>query len=117
MFVDWWNGAGTWDRMGEQARLGFRAVGWKLFQEVISLTTDRTDRATYATIAVPTLLLGGDRTPLTERRVVERLGAALPHATVRVLAGAGHMGPISHTPIVNEAITAHLERWADTAQN
>lgn len=108
-FVDWWNGAGAWDRLGEETRGSFRAVGWKLFQEVMTLGADTTDRATYATIAVPTLLLAGERTPLTERRVVERLGAVMPHATVHFLPGAGHMGPITHTAVVNEAIAAHLE--------
>jgi len=107
-FVDWWNGAGAWERLGEETRASFRAVGWKLFQEVMTLGADTTDRATYATIAVPTLLLAGERTPLTERRVVERLGDALPCATVRFLPGAGHMGPITHTAVVNEAIAGHL---------
>ena len=107
-FIDWWNGAGAWDRLGEETRSAFRAVGWKVFQEVMSLAADRTDRATYATITAPTLILGGGNSPLAERRVVEKLGAALPHATARFLPGVGHMGPISHAAIVNEAIAAHL---------
>lgn len=110
-FVEWWNGAGAWERLGEETRNAFRAVGWKLFQEVMTLAAAETDRATYATISVPTLLLGGERSPLTERRVLERLGALLPRATVRLLPGAGHMGPITHTPIVNEAIAAHLATY------
>lgn len=111
-FVDWWNGAGAWDAMGEETRRAFRAVGWKVFQEVMSLVADRTDRAAYATITAPTLLLGGASSPLAERRVVEKLGAALPHATVRFLEGVGHMGPISHAAIVNEAIAAHVRNAA-----
>lgn len=107
-FVDWWNGAGAWDRLGEETRRAFRTMGWKVFQEVTSLVDDRTDRATYATITAPTLILGGASSPLAERRVVEKLGAALPHATARFLEGVGHMGPISHAPLVNEAIEAHL---------
>ncbi|HYK02083.1 MAG TPA: alpha/beta hydrolase [Thermoanaerobaculia bacterium] len=110
-FIDWWNGAGAWDRLPEETRKGFRAVGWKVFQEVMTLGADTTDAATYGTIAVPTLLLGGERTPLTERRVVERLGVALPRATVRLFPGVGHMGPITHTPLVNGAIAAHLQEW------
>jgi pimeloyl-ACP methyl ester carboxylesterase len=108
-FVDWWNGAGAWERLNEETRAAFRSVGWKLFQEVMTLAADTTDRATYGTIAVPTLLLGGELSPLTERRVVERLGQALPRSTVRLLPGVGHMGPISHAGIVNEAIAAHLQ--------
>ncbi|MEK6372532.1 MAG: alpha/beta hydrolase [Acidobacteriota bacterium] len=108
-FVEWWNGPGAWERLAEETRASFRAVGWKVFQEVMTLVADRTDRATYATISAPTLLLGGGSSPLTERRVVEKLGAALPHATVRFFPGVGHMGPISHTSLINEAIAAHLE--------
>ena len=108
-FVDWWNGAGAWERLNEETRAAFRGVGWKLFQEVMSLAADRTTRATYGTITAPTLLLGGERSPLTERRVVERLGAALPRTTVRFFDGVGHMGPISHAAIVNETIAAHVE--------
>jgi len=107
-FVDWWNGAGAWDRLGEETRRAFRAMGWKVFQEVLSLAADRTPRATYATIAAPTLILGGAHSPLAERRVVEKLGAALPHATVQFFDGVGHMGPISHAALVNEAIAVYL---------
>jgi pimeloyl-ACP methyl ester carboxylesterase len=107
-FVEWWNGPGAWERLAEETRGSFRAMGWKVFQEVMSLAADRTDRATYATIAVPTLLLGGEKSPMTERRVIERLGEALPRATVRFFPGVGHMGPISHAALVNDAIVAHL---------
>jgi pimeloyl-ACP methyl ester carboxylesterase len=114
-FVDWWNGAGAWEQMNEPTRASFRAVGWKVFQEVLSLTADRTPLATYATITVPTLLLAGERTPWTERRVVEKLGAALPRATVQWFEGVGHMGPISHAALINDAIAAHLDRIRDGA--
>jgi pimeloyl-ACP methyl ester carboxylesterase len=107
-FVDWWNGAGSWTRLPEETRAAFRAMGWKVFQEVMSLTADRTDGATYAKIMAPTLVMGGGNSPLTEQRVVERLGAAVPHATVRFFDGAGHMGPVSHASVVNAAIEEFL---------
>ncbi|HYI12425.1 MAG TPA: alpha/beta hydrolase [Thermoanaerobaculia bacterium] len=107
-FVEWWNGAGAWGRLNEETRAAFRSVGWKLFQEVMTLGADQTDGATYATIAVPALFLGGASSPLTERRVVEKLGAALPRGTAHFFPGVGHMGPISHAALVNEAIVGHL---------
>ncbi|HJQ40833.1 MAG TPA: alpha/beta hydrolase [Thermoanaerobaculia bacterium] len=107
-FVDWWNGPGAWTRLPEETRAAFRGVGWKVFQEVMTLAVDRTSRATYATIAVPTLILGGAKSPLTERRVVEKLGASLPHARAHLFPDAGHMGPITHAPLVNAAIAEHL---------
>jgi pimeloyl-ACP methyl ester carboxylesterase len=107
-FVDWWNGAGAWLHLPEETRGAFRSVGWKVFQEVMTLAADRTNRATYATITAPTLLLGGAASPLTERRVVEKLAAALPHASARFFDGVGHMGPITHAQLVNAAIADHL---------
>ncbi|HMJ55688.1 MAG TPA: alpha/beta hydrolase [Polyangiaceae bacterium] len=111
-FVDWWNGPGTWNALGEEVRASFRAVGWKVFQEVLSIGADRTSRSTFATITVPTLLLGGERTPSTEKRVIEKLAAALPNATLKVFAEMGHMGPITHAAIVNGAIAAHIRAHA-----
>jgi pimeloyl-ACP methyl ester carboxylesterase len=108
-FVDWWNGPGTWPRLAEETRASMRAVGWKVFQEVLTLATDRTGPAAYANLDVPVLLMAGENTQPAERRVVEKLGAALPRATVRVFPGMGHMGPISHAAVVNEAIVAHVD--------
>ena len=107
-FVDWWNGPGAWTRLPEETRAAFRSVGWKVFQEVMTLAADRTDQARYATIAVPTLVLGGANSPLTERRVVEKLGASLPRAEARLFEGMGHMGPITHAALVNPAIASHV---------
>jgi pimeloyl-ACP methyl ester carboxylesterase len=107
-FVDWWNGAGAWAALAEPTRAGFRAVAWKVYQEVASLSADTTDRARYATITAPTLLLGGGRTTFTERRTLERLAEALPHARLEVFPEMGHMGPITHADVVGAAIVAHL---------
>jgi pimeloyl-ACP methyl ester carboxylesterase len=107
-FVDWWNGEGTWARLPEETKASFRAVGWKVFQEVASLMRDTTPEEAYAAISAPTLLLGGARSPLPERRVLEKLAAAMPHATLRIFPDMGHMGPITHASIVNDAIVAHI---------
>ncbi|MDB4955747.1 MAG: alpha/beta hydrolase fold protein [Myxococcales bacterium] len=107
-FVNWWNGPNAWAALPAETQASFRAVGWKLFQEVITLMEDPTDRATYATIAAPTLLLGGERSPFPEKRVLEKLAAALPSAELRWFPDAGHMGPITHSPRVNAAILAHI---------
>lgn len=111
-FVDWWNGSGSWLRLPEETRAAFRTMGWKVYQEVITLATDDTPPETYATISVPALFLGGEHSPLPERRVVEKLGATLPRGTAQIFTGMGHMGPISHAPLVNATIAAHLQASA-----
>jgi pimeloyl-ACP methyl ester carboxylesterase len=89
-FVEWWNGPGAWAALQPETQQGFRDVAWKLYQEVLSLGRDTTSVERYATITAKTLILGGDRSPAIEASVV------------------GHMGPLTHAPLIHRAITAHL---------
>lgn len=109
-FVDFWSGEGAWRALAEPARQGFLRVGRKVFQEVRTLIDDRTPASAYAAVAAPALFLTGELTPLAERRVVALLAAALPAGTSVEVAGAGHMGPLTHGDAVNERIAAHVAR-------
>lgn len=107
-FVDWWQGAGAWRKLGAPTRQAFRDVGWKLSQEVASLSADRTDTSRYASITAPTLLLGGERTNPAELHVIRKLARTLPHATLQLFPDLGHMAPITHATTVNAAIASFL---------
>jgi pimeloyl-ACP methyl ester carboxylesterase len=107
-FVDWWQGPGAWHALGAETKQAFRDVGWKLSQEVASLVADRTDRARYATITAPTLLLGGERTQPAELHVLHKLARTLPRAMLQLFPGLGHMGPITHAAAINSAIATFL---------
>lgn len=107
-FVDYWNGPGSWRALPAPARASFLRVGKKVYLEVRSLLGDRTAAAAYASIAAPTLLLGGERSPVAAQRVIALLAAALPDARAQVIAGAGHMGPITHAAELNELIASHI---------
>jgi pimeloyl-ACP methyl ester carboxylesterase len=107
-FVDWWNSPGAWNGLAPEGRAGFVAVGWKLFREVQTLLLDKTTSLTFATIKVPTLLLGGKKSPRVEQRVVENLAAAIPNSKLVLFPEMGHMGPITHAAAINDAIRAHI---------
>lgn len=108
VFVDWWNGAGTWKNMAPAGQHAFLRVGRKVFYEVRSLMQDRTPASAYASVTAPALIFTGEHSPLAAQRVVAHLARALPHATSSTVAGAGHMGPITHAAVVNEAIAVHV---------
>jgi pimeloyl-ACP methyl ester carboxylesterase len=110
VFVDYWNGAGTWRKMVQAARDSFLRVGRKVFFEVHTLMQDRTPAEAYQVVKAPALFLTGDASPMAARRVVALAAAAFPQGTSQTIAGAGHMGPISHADAVNQAIVEHLER-------
>jgi pimeloyl-ACP methyl ester carboxylesterase len=108
-FIDYWNGEGSWQAMPLAAREAFLRVGKKVYMEVRSLIADRSTRAELAT-TLPALIMSGERSPAAARRVAVQLTAALPNAISQSIAGAGHMGPITHADVVNQAIASHVFR-------
>jgi pimeloyl-ACP methyl ester carboxylesterase len=107
-FIDWWNGAGAWQALPADTANAFRAVGWKLYEEVRTLSADTTGAAKFAEVTAPALIMGGGKSPMTERRVCERLAETLPAGELKMFDAAGHMGPISHHAAVNRAILDHI---------
>ena len=109
-FVDYWGGAGAWPSLREEARAEFRRVAWVLSQGVSTLGRDDTPASEYRVIEAPVLLLGGEKTPAAARKVVQHLSEALRRSRAVTVAGAGHMGPLTHGDVVNEAILS----WVTT---
>jgi pimeloyl-ACP methyl ester carboxylesterase len=117
-FIDYWGGPGAWaalrpatqsavTRWMPKAPLDFRAL------------IDEPTRATrYAGLRIPTLIFRGEKAPAPTRLIAEALQAAMPAARTEIVAGAGHMGPLTHTKEVNAAIVQHIARseaWLDLA--
>jgi pimeloyl-ACP methyl ester carboxylesterase len=107
-FVDYWSGPGAWKALPPPMRASFQKVGRKVYGEVTSLMADRTPAPSYAQLGVPLLLLTGERSPASVRRITTLLAAAVPSSRVEVVAGAGHMGPVTHANDVNALVEAHL---------
>src|SRR5439155_24535885 len=80
LFVEYWNGPGMWRSMSESLRATFRAVGRKVFFEVMALCRDEIPLAAYPGLAMPVLVARGERTTPGGRRMAELLAGALPQA-------------------------------------
>lgn len=111
-FIDFWMGAGSFDRMPERNRAAIAEAvrnvqGWKgaLFDEP-------TPAAAFRALDLPVLLLVGARSPLSSRAVARRLAALLPRVETVELDSLGHMGPVTHPDVVNERIAQFLDRHA-----
>ena len=108
-FIDFWMGAGAFDRMPERNKAPVAAAvanvqGWKdaLFGEATPL-------AAFAALDVPVLYLVGRGSPLSSRAVARRLTQTLSRVELVELEGMGHMGPITHPEAVNDLIRRFLE--------
>lgn len=95
-FVDFWTEPGGFDALPSKARAAQLAVGPRAFANVRATHLDPTTLADYAAVATPTTLVWGAETRRDAKLIARRLAATLPQATTAEIAGAGHMGPLTH---------------------
>ena len=107
-FIDFWMGAGSWDRTPSQRRdpiaasvANVRGWGDALFNETTPLEA-------FSALDVPVLLMVGERSPASARSVARLLAKVLPRVEVIEFEGLGHMGPVTHPAVVNAAIGRFL---------
>jgi pimeloyl-ACP methyl ester carboxylesterase len=112
-FVEFWSGAGAWDRLPVQARRAMLAMTDKIaldWQAAFGFDPDM-DRLTM--LAGRTALLRGDRSPAPMRQLVDGLHGLLPGSTHAVLPGADHLLPLTHAGALTSHILAQLHHDAE----
>lgn len=107
-FVDYWNGPGAWAALSPQRQADLAGRGARVVDNFRALFRQPVPPNALYQLHTPTLLIGGARSPAPTRRIVERLGNALPLVRTRLIAGAGHMAPLTHAEAVNAAILSFL---------
>lgn len=107
-FIDYWGGTGTWSSTPERGKPYLLRSIEKVALEFGTVLTLDEPLSAYSDLSVPVLLTAGTTGPLPARRVAEVLGQAFGEGSLRVIAGAGHMAPITQPDKVNPHIIAHL---------
>jgi len=108
-FIDYWNHPGMWASMPEKARAMTRPVGWKMFREVCSVSTEPQSFAHYQ-LDLPVTLVHGERTTPPAQAMVSRLAEVNPQAVVDTLPGLGHMGLLGDPASVRASLQRHWAR-------
>ncbi len=93
-FMDYWAGKGAWQATSPRGRQTLAQRMPKVRADIEALFADEVPAAAYGRLAMPVHLIGGTRSPLPTRQVLDILAAQIPHAQRSTLAGLGHMGPI-----------------------
>ena len=109
VFIDYWNRAGAFDAAPATAQDKMIAQIAKVRLDFEALLGERATLDQLSMVAMPALVMAGERSPASTRLLAERLAAALPEATGLTTSG-GHMGPITHGDAVNPHIIAFLHR-------
>jgi hypothetical protein len=109
-FVDYWSGSGAWDALRPAVQDAL--VRWipKAPLDFAALFEEPTRLEALTRLNLPTLIIRGERAPPPTRLIADTLPSLLPDCRLAVVAGAGHMGPLTHVAQVNPLITAHIDR-------
>ena len=95
-FVDYWNGPGNWASMSAKAQSKLIEWSSNAPMHFAALFTERPCALALQALAIPTTVVVGESAPPPTRAVAGALRKQLPLCRQKTLAGAGHMGPVSH---------------------
>jgi pimeloyl-ACP methyl ester carboxylesterase len=73
-----------------------------------ALFNEPTHWSALTNFPAPVLVIRGEHAPAPTRLIADTLPSIFPDARHAVVAGAGHMGPITHADAVNALIFAHI---------
>jgi pimeloyl-ACP methyl ester carboxylesterase len=111
-FVDYWSGPGAWNALPASKRDALAALLPKVALDFQAVFGDPAGLADFRALELPALVLQGGDTRAPVRRICERLAATLPDVRRKVIAGAGHMLPLTHRAEVEALLLAHLRAHA-----
>jgi pimeloyl-ACP methyl ester carboxylesterase len=107
-FVDYWNGAGTWETMRPAAQRALMRWAPKGPLEFRALIENSTPARAYRILKCPVLIMRGEHALRPSRIIADRLAELLPDSRLLVIDGAGHMGPFTHASKVAALIARHI---------
>jgi pimeloyl-ACP methyl ester carboxylesterase len=111
-FIDYWMGSGTWSQFPEARQKPVAASMINIANWARVLFSEPTPLHAFRALDVPVLLMRGALSPASSRGVSRLLAGALANVTVVEFADLGHMGPLTHPEIVNDAVAGFLARHA-----
>jgi len=112
-FIEYWVGPGAYDALDDRLREAVRAgmaklrVEWPSAFEPYGATAEA-----LSALEMPIHLIGGSRTTLAARAVMDVLRDLCPRAEYAEIEGAGHMGPVTRADAVNKIIDTFISRSA-----
>jgi pimeloyl-ACP methyl ester carboxylesterase len=108
VFVAYWGGAAAWHAMDDAQHATVVHRISTIPRHFDALFAARWKARLFARLQMPVWLMHGSATRASARRVADRLGALLPCVQRVEIAGAGHLGPITHAASVADAMAMPL---------
>lgn len=109
-FLDFWNGAGSWDRLPDQAKRKFSAIAGSVVSDFTRVFCEDWDIDQLKGLTMPTLFLMGMDSPQIAQRITGLVCNAMPGAQLALLPGLGHMAPVTDPEWVNLRLFDHVAK-------
>jgi len=108
VFVDYWNSQGAFAALKPEAQSEITRYIPKASLDFRALIEEPRPLVAYRLLQAPLRILSGEHSPRPAALVARKLAATMNPGALRVMAGAGHMGPFSHAETVASEIAAHV---------
>jgi len=112
LFIDYWNGAGAFAAMSPRVQAALIRWAPKIPLDFRALMQVSAPLQAYAALTCPVLLLRGEHAPAPTRLIAAALAEAMPQGRLQVVAGCGHMGPLTHAELVVPLMVTHIAQAA-----
>ena len=109
-FIDFWMGKGAWAATPKERKPPIAAAVANVRGWAHALMREPTPLSAFRTLNIPVLYMTGSDSPASSLGVARLLKGALPRVETVEFKGLGHMGPVTHPDVVNEAIARFLAR-------
>lgn len=113
--IDCWYRAGTFEALKPDVQLNLVRHVPKACLALRALIEERTPLVAYRRLRVPLRLMISQHAPAATELLARKLATAMNPGALRILAGAGHMGPMGHSESVVEMILEHIAASDPTA--
>lgn len=107
-FLDFWNGAGFWDRLLLAAKQTFAGAISSIRADFANGFAETWELADLSMLKMPALVMTGLESPELTQHVAVAIANALPMARIALLPELGHMAPIFQPEWVNARIFEHV---------
>jgi pimeloyl-ACP methyl ester carboxylesterase len=114
-FIDYWNGEGAFKALRPEVRDALTRWMPVAPLHFNALFKEPTLAADYAALRAPVLAIRGEQAPAPTRIIAGMVPSLFPSADLKVVAGAGHMGPLTHAAEVNALIAGHIAKATEAA--
>ncbi len=109
-FIDWWNGPGFFASMPPAAQAPHVASARQAHRQAGVVKDATVSVDALRQLRMPVLFITGETSPTSARESAQLAADAMPHASLSVVKGAGHMGPLTHGAAVNALAVAFFDR-------